>query len=238
MAASTDVRAVLRRVALLDGLAEADLGRVVEAGFQRRLEEGGFLFFQGTPARHAYVVLDGRLRLVQTTSDGERVVVRYVRAGDVLGLVAVLGGMDYPVTAEVVEATVVLGWSGEALRDLMLEHPRLALNAMTHMADMVRDLLRRLRDLSTERVERRIARALLRLVGQAGRPVEAGVEVAFPVTRQEIAEMTGTTLYTVSRVLRQWERAGILQTRRGRIVVRDVSALVGLGGGRPAADLL
>lgn len=234
MEARASIRTVLRRVDLFEGLDEEALDRIAEAGSRRRLDAGTFLFFQDTPARSVYVVLEGRLRVVQTTLEGERVVVRYVQAGDVVGLIAVLGDVEYPVTAEVVEdGTVVLGWSGEALRSLMEAYPRLALKAMTHMAGMVRDLLRRVRELSTERVERRIARTLLRLVRHAGRPVEAGVEVAFPITREEIAQMAGTTLYTVSRTLSRWEREGLLETGRGRIVVRAPHALVAI-----ADDLL
>jgi CRP-like cAMP-binding protein len=85
----------------------------------------------------------------------------------------------------------------------------------------------------TERVERRVARALLRLVHDAGRRVEGGVEVAFPVSRQDIAEMTGTTLYTVSRLLSAWEERGIVRSGRRRIVLIKPDALVAI-----AEDLL
>lgn len=237
MDARASIRAVLRRVDLFKGLDEEALDCIAEAGLRRRLDAGAFLFFQDTPARSVYVVLEGRLRVVQATPEGDRVVVRYVQAGDVVGLIAVLGGMEYPVTAEVVEdGTVVLGWSGETLRSLMEAHPRLALNAMTHMAGMVRDLLRRVRELSTERVERRIARALLRLVRHAGRRVETGVEVAFPITREEIAQMAGTTLYTVSRTLSRWEREGLLETGREHIVVRAPHALVAIADDLPPSQ--
>ncbi|GBC85632.1 Fumarate and nitrate reduction regulatory protein [bacterium HR11] len=227
-------QAVLRRVGLFEGLDEEALDRIAEVGFRRRLDAGAFLFFQDTPARSAYVVLEGRLRIVQATPEGERVVVRYMQAGDVVGLIAALGDMEYPVTAEVAEdGTVVLGWSGETLRSLMETYPRLALNAMTHMAGMVRDLLRRVRELSTERVERRIARTLLRLARHAGRRVEAGVEIAFPITREEIAQMAGTTLYTVSRTLSRWEREGLLETGREHIVIRATHALVAIADDLP-----
>ena len=80
----------------------------------------------------------------------------------------------------------------------------------------------------TERVERRVARALLRLVQEAGRRVDAGVEIDFPVSRQDIAEMTGTTLYTVSRLLSSWEERGIVRSGRQRIILTTPHALVAL----------
>lgn len=83
----------------------------------------------------------------------------------------------------------------------------------------------RYRELATERVERRVARALLRLVAQIGRPEEDGVTVAAPLARQDLAEMTGTTLFTVSRILSAWEGQGIVSTGRERVTLRDSALL-------------
>ena len=75
--------------------------------------------------------------------------------------------------------------------------------------------------MSTQQVERRVAHALLRLARQAGRKVEQGVEIDFPISRQDIAEMTGTTLHTVSRTLSAWESQGLIESGRQRVVLRD-----------------
>jgi CRP-like cAMP-binding protein len=85
----------------------------------------------------------------------------------------------------------------------------------------------------TDRVERRVARALLRLVQEAGRRVDAGVEIDFPVSRQDIAEMTGTTLFTVSRLLSAWEERGIVRSGRQRIVLTKPQALIALAEDLP-----
>jgi CRP/FNR family transcriptional regulator, nitrogen oxide reductase regulator len=75
--------------------------------------------------------------------------------------------------------------------------------------------------MSTEQVEQRIAHALLRLAKQASRKVEGGIEINFPISRQDVAEMTGTTLYTVSRTLSGWEQNGLVESGRQRIVICD-----------------
>jgi len=85
-------------------------------------------------------------------------------------------------------------------------------------------------EMSTQQVERRVAHALLRLVQQAGRKVEAGIEIDFPISRQDIAEMTGTTLHTVSRILSAWESDGLVEGGRQRIVLRDPHRLFQLAG--------
>ena len=114
-------------------------------------------------------------------------------------------------------------------------HSTVAMNAVRFVADRLHDLQRRYRQLMTERVERRVARALLRLVREAGRRLATGVEIDFPVSRQDIAEMTGTTLYTVSRLMSSWEERGILGGGRQRIVLLKPHALVAIAEDLPAS---
>jgi CRP-like cAMP-binding protein len=120
------------------------------------------------------------------------------------------------------------------MRHLLETEPRVAVNALRFIAARYHDLQRRYRQLMTERVERRVARALLRLVHDAGRRVDAGIEITFPVSRQDIAEMTGTTLYTVSRLLSAWEAQGIVQSGRQHIVLTKPHALVAIAEDLPS----
>ncbi|MER3457798.1 MAG: hypothetical protein C4309_03385 [Chloroflexota bacterium] len=109
---------------------------------------------------------------------------------------------------------------------LMERTPRLAFNALRLLAGRVQELQDRVRELATERVERRVARTLLRLARQAGRKVENGVLIDLPLSRQDLAEMTGTTLFTVSRVLSRWEQQGLVEAGRERVLIRFPHGLV------------
>ncbi len=102
----------------------------------------------------------------------------------------------------------------------------MAVNAVRFVATQLHDLQVRYRQLATEKVERRVARALLRLVQHAGRKVDDGVLIDLPLSREDLAQMTGTTLYTVSRILSRWESEGILDVGRQRVVVRRPHGLV------------
>lgn len=84
----------------------------------------------------------------------------------------------------------------------------------------------RVMEMATQQVEQRVANALLRLINQTGRPVEDGIEVDFPITRQDLSEMTATTLHTVSRLMSKWEKQGLVSSRRKRIIVSDPHGLV------------
>ena len=109
----------------------------------------------------------------------------------------------------------------------MARHPALSLAVVRNMATAIENAHTRLREIATERVERRIAHALLRLVQQAGhRTDEGGIEISFPITRNDLALMTGATLYTVSRTLSAWEQRGIVEGGRRHLIVRTPHALV------------
>jgi CRP-like cAMP-binding protein len=118
----------------------------------------------------------------------------------------------------------------------MEQHSRLALNGLRLVAGRFQDLQDRYRELSTERVERRIARVLLRLARQTGQRTERGVLIDLPLSRQDLGEMTGTTLYTVSRTLSGWEQQGLIETGRERIVIRNPHSLVSIAEDLPSAS--
>lgn len=217
----------LRGLSFFAGLDDAAVAEAARTGRLRRLQENERLFDQGEEARAFHLLLQGRLKAVQTGSDGQQVVVRFLGPGEPAGVLALIGAdQRYPATAVAVVDSAVLSWEGAALQGLVRSHPGVALNAMRAMGDRVHDAHARLGE-TAERVERRLARALLRLVRQAGRREPGGaVRIDFPVSRQDIAEMAGTTLHTASRVLSGWEQAGILEEGgRRRIVVRRPQAL-------------
>jgi CRP/FNR family transcriptional regulator, nitrogen oxide reductase regulator len=119
-----------------------------------------------------------------------------------------------------------LEWPGSVMASLMKQYPKLAMNALRFVAARLHELQVQYRRLATEKVERRIARALLRLVDQAGRRTDAGVLIDLPLSRDDIAQMTGSTLYTVSRIISRFEADGIVEAGRQRIVVRNPHALI------------
>ena len=206
-------------VPLFVGLAEASLERAVALARRDKRAKGETLFDQGARAEAFHLILAGRLKVSQTTPDGQQIIIRYLGPRDIAGCVAVCGGVPYPATATAVEDTWLLTWSRPRIAELAASDPAIGLNAMRIMGGRMTELQDRLKEMHTERVERRIAHSLGRLVVQAGRRTAEGIEIDFPITRQDLAEMTGTTLHTVSRTLSEWETAGIVAGGRQRIVI-------------------
>jgi CRP-like cAMP-binding protein len=229
----------LQQARLFRDLPEAALRQIARVGRRRRVAADAFFFRQGRPAAVLYVLLAGQVKMTQITPEGQQIILRVISPGEMFGAVAALGEATYPASAQAADACVALGWDSATITDLMERFPHLTLNALGIVVARVHEFQDRYRELATERVERRVARALLRLVPQVGRRVESGVLLDLTLSRQDLAEMTGTTLFTVSRILSRWEQEGLIESGRERVVLRRPHSLVeiaeDLTPGGPAA---
>lgn len=219
------------------GVGRPGLERVLEEARERRLDRQEVCFRQDDPATSLYLLTEGRVKLTQLTPDGRQVILRFVEPGEVFGGIALFTREAYPVTAEAVDECHLLAWDGAAMQRLIEAEPKIALNVIQHLAELVKSLQDRVRELSTERVERRIARALLRLAAQAGQagqsdgrtgPGGDGRRTVIHLSRQDLGELTGATLYTVSRTLSRWESEGLVVSGRERIEILDPRKLAAI----------
>jgi CRP/FNR family transcriptional regulator, nitrogen oxide reductase regulator len=216
---------------MLKDLESSDCLRFLENGRERQFAEGAFLFHQGVPAELFYIVLEGQVKLTQVTAAGQQVILQIIGPGGGIGIIVALGEMDYPVSAEAIEESLALAWDRETTRRLMLEIPQLALNGMELLAKRFANLQARYQEVATQRVEQRVAITLLRLVRQFGKREGDGVLIDMPLPRQDLAEMTGTNLYNVSRILSKWEQDDIVGLGRKRVVIKKAHALVVIAEG-------
>lgn len=224
MSASFDPE-LLRGSEMFAGLSLDALGAVAAAGLVRRLPAGTRVFAQGDPGISGHSLLEGRIKIVQTRVDGGQSVLRFIGPGEMYGTVAALMNRPFPADAIAVLDSVEIWWTISALRQLIRRHPEIGLRSTAAAGVRLMDLQSRMGELTAERVEQRIARTLLRLMERAGRPTRAGIEIDFPITRQDLAEMAGSTLHTVSRTLAAFDQRGVTGSARRRIIVRDPRAL-------------
>jgi CRP-like cAMP-binding protein len=216
----------LRQVSVFQNATDDDLRLIARDGIERSIEEGEFFFFQGDPAGYLYILISGRAKLLQMNSAGQQVNLRTINEWQLFGaLGAVREDATYPASAQALEQSTALAVKSEHLRDMMQTRPYLSFDLMKLMTGYIQEMQERYRELATEKVERRIARTLLRLTAQMGvKTPDGGIELSF--TRQDLAEMSGTTLFTASRVLSEWEKRGLVESGRERVVIRKPHALV------------
>src|SRR6185369_12286638 len=218
------------------GFSGEELAEILREARSSRYPRNSEVFSQGDEAHSFFLLLHGHVRASKTTPSGEQVVMRYVSPGEVFGVAPAMGLKQYPATATAVDDSVVLAWPSAAWPRLVAKYPALATNTLQTVGRRLQETHTRVIEMSTEQVERRIAHALLRLAKQAGRKVEQGIEIDFPISRQDIAEMTGTTLHTVSRILSAWEQQGLVESSRQRITLREPHKLSSLAEGHDKQD--
>src|SRR3990172_2107360 len=217
-----DVQELVRQSNLFKDVSPEVFTQVLESSVPRSVEEDGFFFMQGDPATHAYVLIEGRVKMIQIPPNGQQITMRIMTPGQTYGGIALLNPQaGYPATAQAVEDSRALAWDTAHLRELVAQDPTISLNVMGLMHGYISELQERQKALVTDRVEQRIARILLKLAAQSGKKIDEGVLIDLPITRQDIAEMSGTTLFTVSRTLNEWERGGLLEIGRERVVIRN-----------------
>ncbi len=220
----------LRQVIVFTDATDADLAYFLQNSITRSVEEGGFFFFQGDPADYLYVLISGQVKLLQSNPAGQQVNLRTLYPWQMFGaLGAVREQASYPASAQAIEDSSALAISSENLKQMMQTRPYLATGLMKLMTAYIQEMQARYRELATERVQQRIARTLLRLASQSGQKAEQGIELT--LSRQDFAEMTGATLFTVSRVLTEWDRQGLVSSGREHIRILDPHGLVRLAEG-------
>lgn len=211
----------LHKSALFQGIDRALLLEVVKAGRWRFLEEGIKLFDQGDTAEHIHILTQGKVKLSQITPEGNQIVLRILGPSHVIGGVAVIENFPYPATSTLLERSLVFSLPKEELLEFMREEGQIGINVMKLLLHRVREFQDRFKEIATQRVEPRLCKALLRLAKQVGKQMPEGVLIDLALSRQDLAEITGTTLYTVSRVLTQWEKSGWIKSTRKKILLCD-----------------
>jgi CRP-like cAMP-binding protein len=230
-------RQVLSNLELFRGLPAAALDDVVASASTRAFARDFRVFNQGETRVRAHVLIDGWIRISQSGSDGAQIVVRFIGPGDIFGAISLFTDRRYPADADTLTDATEVSWSDRALLDLMNNHPQIAINAVRIVGQRLQEAQHRVRELATQRAERRVAHALLRLLRQVGTTTSRGIVIRFPLRRKDIADIAGTTLYSASRILSAWERAGWLKTLDRRIVVESLSDLMRIAEDESGQDI-
>jgi len=207
-------------------LERSQIREVLDLAEPKRFDAGAAVFEEGMPAERFYLLLDGHIRVVRTTEGGDQVIALHIVAGQLFGIAAAIGRVTYPATAMTVDDCLVLSWSTGQWSNFIAKYDGFATESYKVVGERMGEMNNRLVEMATQQVEQRVARAVLRLINQSGKKTDGGIEIDFPITRQNLSDMTGTTLHTVSRLMSAWEKNGLVKSTRRHIVVTDAHGLV------------
>ena len=186
-----------------------------------------YVFFEGNDPVHLWFVDQGRIKLLKHSDTGKDVIVTVISAGTFLGEAALRTGEAYSVTAQAVEPTVMLLFPEDTYQHLLQRYPELSVLIIGGLEERLEEAYDTLRSMAVERVERRIARLLLRLASTVGKQTKDNhIMIDMPLTRQEIAEMTGTTVESAIRVMSKLRKQGIIASGSGKILLSNPHGLV------------
>jgi CRP-like cAMP-binding protein len=215
---------VIEQAPLFRGLDRAQCLMAAERARERQVKRKGTLFQEGEPARDVWLLGGGRVKLTQLSRSGHETILRLVGPGEVLGGLGMATLGTLPFSAVALETSLALAWDRPGFEEMVDRFPQLGRNALRIMVERLRNLEERYCELATERVAQRVARGVLRLMGQVGRASGDGVLVS--LSREDLAQMTGTTLFTVSRLLSHWESLGFVRAGREEVVIDHPEGLV------------
>jgi len=216
----------LASLELFLGLSPQAFGEVMASARVRRLSKETRIFDQGDPSVRAHALIEGSVRISQSGSDGAQVVMRFIGPGEMFGTVALFTDGRYPAEAVTLAESLEVSWSEADLFELMGHHPQIAMNVIRIIGKRLQEVQERVRELSTQRVEQRVAHAVLRLASQSGHSTIDGTAIEFPLRRKDVADISGTTLHTASRILTAWEKAGLLVSHNRRLTIRKPSEIL------------
>ncbi len=215
----------IRRVPPFSVLTEDEWREVAETLTIHTFPEGTYLFFEGDPPTNLYVIVRGHIALIRHTLEGRDVVLDVMRPGNMVGELAIFEGVPYSSSGKTLDEVTAVVIPRERFHQMLTRYPRMASAVIFDLTRRVRHLSDLVQSLAIERVERRLARILLRLARISGEPQNGGLLIKLPLTRQDLADMAGTTVETTIRTLSRMRRQGIVDTEHGYVLIRDVERL-------------
>jgi CRP-like cAMP-binding protein len=204
----------------------SDCAKVVSTGWTTMLKPRQTIFFAGDPIKEILLLIEGSVKITRRGEDGSAVILRLEGPGGVIGSLGFVELDEHRSTAQALISCTALVWSVPAFAGLSERFPLLERNMMRIVSQRLQVLEGRFREIFSVRAAPRLARELVRLLPQVGRRVHGVLEI--DLSREELAQMTPTSLSTVNRLLTSWERKGIVSLRPQSVIVQDLLCLVAI----------
>jgi CRP-like cAMP-binding protein len=216
---------LLRTTPVFRRLAPEDRARLAAVSRVKTYGRNDVIFEEGAPSDCFYYIAAGRVKIVKATPSGKDVILEVFGPGDPFGAVAAYEGKPFPASAVALEETTCLQVPRQAFFELLERHPSLVRGLLLGLTHRLIELTNRMAELTGGRVEPRFARLFLKLADERGRPERGGVFIPLPLSRQELADMTGTTIETCIRIMSRWGKQDVVRTEKDGFVVIDRKAL-------------
>jgi CRP/FNR family transcriptional regulator len=219
------VAEALRAASLYRGLSEDDRGRLAEVAVLKSWAKGEAIFEEGDPSDFLFTVLSGRVKVVKLQPSGKEVILEIFGPGDPVGAVVAYEGRPFPATAVALDDTTCLLVRRGPFFGLLEKHPSLVRGLLSTFTRRIVELAQRIPEVAGARVETRFAHLFLKLADRMGQPRERSTFIPVVLSRQDLADLTGTTIETCIRLMSRWAKEGVIVTEKDGFVLAGRAAL-------------
>jgi CRP-like cAMP-binding protein len=215
----------LRGIAFFRALSADDRARLAEVSMVRSYGKGEALFAEGDASDFLYTILSGRAKVVKAIPSGKEVILEIFGPGDPIGAVVAYEGRPYPATAIALDTTSCLLVRRAPFFALLESHPTLVRGFILGLTQRIVELTKRIPEVAGGRVETRFAHLFLKLADKVGRPGHEGTFIPMALSRQDLADLTGTTIETCIRIMSRWGKEGTVRTEKDGFLLLDRPSL-------------
>lgn len=220
-----DRLSILKKSLFFSSLPEIAQREINRLFTEERIQKDDYVFFEGDLPEWLYIVKEGRVKLVKHSDTGKDVILQIYVPGDMFGEVAIFDRKPYGASAQAMEDSTVLKLSRKDFLLFWGRHPFIATEMIMELGRQLREAHTTIKSLAVDRVEQRIASILLKLAGKLGVQEKVGIVLNLPLTRQDLADMAGTTVETTIRVMSRFTKAKIIKAVNGKILILDPKML-------------
>jgi CRP-like cAMP-binding protein len=220
-----DRRALLRSIALFQGLSDRELDMLLALTTTKKLKKRAFLFRKGEPGNALFALMEGRLKATGEGRDGKEVVFSFMDPGEVIGEIALLDQEPRSATVQAVEDAALLTLHRRDLLPFLDRNPKVAIKLAGVLATRIRRLSELMEDTVFLGLPSRLAKKLLSLARRYGKATPGGLRIELKLPQHELGELVGTSRESINKQLRQWGEEGIVQFANGYVTIQDAARL-------------
>lgn len=221
----------LKGISIFGSLGEAGLEAVGPLCAASKYLRKTTIFSEGDPPDWFYIIIEGKVKITKLSHDGKEIILEVILPGDFFGGIAVMRGFPYPANAVAMEDSEIIKISKADLDGILERFPSVMHRIMQNIGDRMRFSHEALKSVALDKVSSRIAALLHKLASQSGKKTETGTLIDMRLTKQEMAEMVGTTVETAIRTMSRFKKLGLLEEKSGRIIIKDPEGLKSLHEG-------
>jgi len=215
----------IKKVSIFNTLSAEEVKELTRYLLSEKFSKKEFIFAEGDPSEWLYIVKTGKVKITKLSNEGKEIILEIISPHEMFGGIAVVRGFPYPANAVAMEDCEVLKISRKNLLSSMDKLPNLMYCMAMNIGDRIKGTHETLKSIALEKVESRIASLLIKLSEKSGERVPEGVAINMKLTKQDIAEMVGTTVETSIRTISKLTKAGLVVSKAGKIVIRDLEKL-------------